>query len=90
MAKNKNEDFQSRRDFFKKAGKGILPVLGIMMLSNIPGIVTAAEKTQGGCDSSCESTCSGGCLTGCHTGCEDGCRGGCTNSCKSSCEGSSK
>lgn len=85
MAKNKNEEFQSRRDFFKKAGKGILPVLGIMMLSNIPGIVTAAEKTPRGCDTNCQNGCAQDCFTGCEGKCADHCAHSCSENCVGSC-----
>ena len=87
MAKNKNEEFQSRRDFFKKAGKGILPVLGIMMLSNIPGIVTAAEKTPRGCDTNCQNGCAQDCFTGCEGKCADHCAHSCSENCVGSCRG---
>lgn len=36
MEKNKNEELQSRRDFFKKAAKGVLPILGAVVLSGAP------------------------------------------------------
>ena len=87
MAKNKNEEFQSRRDFFKKAGKGILPVLGIMMLSNIPSIVTAAEKTPSGCDTNCQNGCAQDCFTGCEGKCADHCAHSCSENCVGSCRG---
>ena len=90
MANNKNDDLQSRRDFFKKAGKSILPVLGIVMLSSFPTIVNAAEKTTSGCNANCESTCETGCYTSCHVACGGSCKGGCINSCSGSCKGSSK
>ena len=85
MAKNKNEEFQSRRDFFKKAGKGILPVLGIMMLSNIPSIITAAEKTPSGCNTNCQIACHQNCYTFCEGSCKDTCKGTCKGSCLNDC-----
>ena len=98
MAKNKNEEFQSRRDFFKKAGKGILPVLGIVMLSSMPTIVNAAEKTPNGCSwgcsgvcqQTCTLTCACNCTSGCKTSCQSGCGGGCRGACYNSCSGSCK
>ena len=37
MKKNeRNEELQSRREFFKKAAKGALPILGAMVLANAP------------------------------------------------------
>ena len=45
MKKNvKNEELQSRRDFFKKAAKGALPILGAIVLAGSPGILKAASE----------------------------------------------
>ena len=87
MANNKNEELQSRRDFFKKAGKGILPVLGLMMLSNIPTILNAAEKTPSGCDTNCQNGCAQDCFTGCEGKCADHCAHSCSENCVGSCRG---
>ena len=40
--KNKNNELQSRREFFKKAAKGILPLIGGIILAGSPSIVKAA------------------------------------------------
>ena len=41
MEKNKqNEELQSRREFFKKAAKSALPILGAVVLASAPGIAT--------------------------------------------------
>jgi hypothetical protein len=76
MKKNvKNEELQSRREFFKKAAKGALPILGAVLLAGAPAIVNAAAEPRTGCY---------GCGDGCHTGCK-----GCLNSCSRSCTGCS-
>lgn len=86
MKKNgKNEELQSRREFFKKAAKGALPILGAIVLANAPAIASAAEETPMGCHygctavcstSACQGTCSGGCRFTCERGCGNyGCRG---------------
>ena len=50
MKKNeKNEELQSRREFFKKAAKGALPILGAIVLANAPAVINAAEKAPMGC-----------------------------------------
>lgn len=37
MKKNeKNEELQSRREFFKKAAKGALPILGLAIMATNP------------------------------------------------------
>ena len=86
MKKNgKNEELQSRREFFKKAAKGALPILGAIVLANAPAIANAAEKAPMGCNygctavcstSACQGTCAGGCRFTCTHGCGNyGCRG---------------
>lgn len=77
-----NEELQSRREFFKKAAKGALPILGAIMLANAPNIVRAIEsKKPMGCNYACE----GGCLENCAVGCKEGCLGSCKGTCHGSC-----
>ena len=78
--KRKNEELQSRREFFKNAAKGALPILGAIVLASNPILSKAATHEGGkemscnlGCYSSCDGTCSGGCM---------GCRGTCTGGCE--------
>lgn len=80
----KNEELQSRREFFKKAAKGALPILGAIILANAPVIAKAAEEPMGcnhGCTavcstSACQGTCAGGCRFTCSGGCKNyGCKG---------------
>ena len=86
MEKNKkNEELQTRREFFKKAAKGALPILGAIVLANSPVIAKATESTPSGCHygctavcstSACQGTCSGGCRFTCSGGCKNyGCKG---------------
>jgi len=44
MENNKNEELQSRREFFKKAAKGALPILGISLFGT--SILTSCEKEE--------------------------------------------
>ncbi len=81
----KNEELQSRREFFKKAAKGALPILGAVVLAGAPGILNATENAPMGCrygcsavcsTSACQGTCSGGCRYTCDHGCKNyGCKG---------------
>lgn len=82
--KNKNEEIQSRRDFFKKAVKGVLPILGAIILTNVPAIARTSE-TQTGCGGLCQSTCTQTCASNCRGGCKGRCDGGCKNGCYGSC-----
>ena len=63
----KNEELQSRREFFKKAAKGALPILGAIALANVPNLAQAVNTQStycvagaactGGCSGSCKGTC---------------------------------
>ena len=41
--KNKQEEIQTRREFFKRAAKSALPVLAATVLSNIPFLKAEAQ-----------------------------------------------
>ena len=78
MEKNKkNEELQSRREFFKKAAKGALPILGAIALANVPAISKATEATA--CS---QAFCTTACVSGCYNGCKQGCKTECYHSSK--------
>ena len=85
--KNKNEELQSRREFFKSAAKAALPVLAVAAFGTT--LLTSCDENQpstssngcNGCSGSCSSSCSGGCEGGCSGGCDDNCTAACWNSC---------
>jgi len=81
---NKGEELQSRREFFKKAAKGALPIVAALALAGTPNLLKAAESTPMGCNSGCTSTCSGSCKGTCSA-----CAAGCSNSCSNGCTGCS-
>lgn len=76
------EQVQSRRDFFKEAGKKMLPMIGAAVLSSLP---FSECKAQWGCNYSCSSGCWGGCSGGCYRSCDTGCDGGCKGTCSGTC-----
>lgn len=78
--KKSNEELQNRREFFKKAAKAALPVIGAVVLANVP---IAKSKAATGCDGYCYT----GCASSCDNGCFIGCRGGCDDYCNSTCVG---
>lgn len=86
--KNRNEELQSRREFFKKAAKGVLPILGATLLANTPLLVKATEEDPMGCNYSCSYSCSNSCSGSCYGGCKGGCGGACSYSCQNTCKGS--
>lgn len=97
--KDNSEDIQSRREFFKNAAKGILPILGVMLLTGEPLIGKNSDVAMGckyGCSSGCYTACSGSCKSGCDGSCQNACygcqytcSGGCKNSCRATCMHSS-
>lgn len=102
MRKNqKDEELQSRRQFFKKAAKGVLPILGAIVLANAPVIAKAADEAsmgcsgycKEGCGTSCTGSCTGGCVNTCArscTACSNGCASGCHATCYTGCNGKNK
>lgn len=80
----KNDEIQSRREFFKNAAKKALPILGAVALMSMPNIVksNAISKNPSSTCEVCTGLCTGctGC-TSCSGWCEGACRGGCTGSC---------
>lgn len=80
----KNVELESRREFFKKAAKGVLPILGAIMLSNVSGVMKASESSPMGCSS---DNCSYTCNTSCHKSCYSGCQGTCKTTCQGGCRG---
>ena len=91
--KNKREEIQSRREFFKKAAKAALPVVGAIALASSPiisravnsGVVTGCIGCEGSCMASCVGTCDTGCKSGCKYECKSGCKYNCKGSCKNAC-----
>ena len=86
--KERNEEIQSRREFFKKAAKGALPMLGAVLLANAPAIARAADAgSPMGCTGTCTGSCYGscrGCSTTCTGTCSHGCKG-CSTTCTGGC-----
>lgn len=80
----KNEELQSRREFFKNAAKGALPILAFTVLG--PTILSSCKKDDDNKTSSssgCGKSCSGGCDDGCTNNCDDLCGGDCWAYCES-------
>lgn len=75
MKQNETEGLQSRREFFKKAVKAALPVVGAVVLASIP-----FEKAHSECYSSCMGYCVG-CSGSCKNTCHGSCQGGCYTTC---------
>ncbi len=73
MDNKQNEELQSRREFFKKAAKVALPVVGAVVMASLP--VQQAQAmgcAKYGCGI-CTNTCTGDCKGGCRYTCTGGC-----------------
>ena len=79
----KNEELQSRREFFKQAAKAARPVVGAAIMASVPFV--KSEAATSGCDYSCSGSCSRGCQGSCQAYCKDDCTGNCSGFCKGSC-----
>lgn len=77
-----NNELQTRRDFFKKAARISLPIIGLVALNMIPFRVSANGYD---CRSQCVGSCGAAC-TSCWTGCT-GCKGNCRHNCEGGCKG---
>lgn len=91
--KNKNEELQTRREFFKKAASAALPILGVALLASNPIVAKATEADRCYAGYACTGACSGGCKGSCGgscTGCSGACKGSCKYSCSGTCSGTSR
>ncbi len=85
-----NKDgLQTRRTFFKKATKLVLPIIGVMTFSGMQNILRAADNDimscQIGCHGGCSANCDGKCWRSCEGGCNDNCAISCDTTCKDTC-----
>lgn len=79
---NLHEELQSRREFFKKAAKSTLPILGLLAFG--PAIMSSCdEDDDDGGSSGCGQSCSGSCDSGCSNNCDSLCGGDCWSYCES-------
>lgn len=62
MEKKKNEELQSRRDFFKKAAKGVLPILGMVVVG--PSLMSCSKDDDDDYSSGSGGSGSGGSSSG--------------------------
>ncbi|MDE5738924.1 MAG: Cys-Xaa-Xaa-Xaa repeat radical SAM target protein [Bacteroidaceae bacterium] len=85
--KMNNEELQNRREFFKKAAKGALPILGAIALANMPMIANAAEASSTSC-AGCNNRCMNSCFNTCHGKCDRHCADNCSSNCRGTCSSS--
>ncbi len=74
-----NKELIGRRRFFKKAAKGLLPMLGFAAFG--PSIFVSCSKDDGCSD--CSAMCSSNCTSSCQYSSSGGCSG-CSSTCSSS------
>lgn len=90
----------TRRQFFKKAVKATLPIIGLFAFGNI-SLLSACSKDEeedgssspslpNGCYSGCTRVCSNDCSGECKGDCEAHCASGCSDACSQACTNSCK
>jgi CXXX repeat radical SAM target protein len=79
----------NRRDFFKKATKRLLPIIGIVTGVAIFNAEASSMPLATDCKGQCSSTCFSSCNSSCKYLCDVGC-GGCGHSCHNTCDGGTK
>lgn len=83
----KNEELQSRREFFKNAAKSTLPILAVAVFgTSLLSCEKDEDKNGGGCKNNCSGSCTGSCSGGCDGGCSGDCDDGCTADCWNGCD----
>ena len=90
MENNKKDDeIQSRREFFKNAARKTLPILGALLVANNPLLANSLKVEESenptGCEWDCSMGCKGGCGRSCSYNCSGSCSGTCSGACKASC-----
>lgn len=100
---NKKSIVQTRREFFRNAAKGVMPIVGILglgqaFLSSCGRDDEPTESSSGGCKT-CRTTCDAHCMSTCrflaiskpsYSICKGTCKGDCYSTCKSTCMSGSK
>lgn len=81
--KKSSEELQSRREFFKKAAKAALPVVGAVVLSSLP--ILKSEAATGCYNNGCYTLCEGGCKFNCTGECKHSCMQSCYGTCSAGC-----
>ena len=94
MKEKQNKKILSRRGFFKKAAKKVLPIIALVGLTSVQPLLAAGKRSNdcsdctGNCQYTCEGTCGSSCEKGCYGTCEGSCEGSCTGGCGfDSCQG---
>ena len=99
---NKNKELLSRRSFFKRTVKKMLPMLGTFVAAPTIVVSTLSSCRCTGCEAACMDNCEGGCVQSCQgsatstacSNCSSSCSGSstsntcssCANDCSSSCK----
>lgn len=56
-----NKEIQTRREFFRKAAKRMLPIICTIAIFDIPSIAIARARSPMGCDDGCHASCQRNC-----------------------------
>lgn len=78
-----NEELKTRREFFKQAAKGAIPMLAIATLGPVALSSCGDDDDDKKQSSGCGNSCSGSCEDGCSNNCDSLCGGDCWSYCES-------
>lgn len=95
--KDEKRELLHRREFFKKAAKGILPIVAAIVVPSIftscgggdDDDITGCMDCSGTCASDCSSSCVGQSSSSTCSNCANNCTGGCDTSCSNTCKNNS-
>ena len=73
LRREAEQELQSRREFFKRAAKGALPILAFTMFGSALSSCGDDDEPK---PSSCVNSCSGSCKSDCSGSCKWSCAGG--------------
>lgn len=97
MKANDSGELLHRREFFKKAAKGTLPIVAAIVVPSIftscgggdDDDITGCMDCSGTCASDCSSSCVGQSSSSTCSNCANNCTGGCDTSCSNTCKNNS-
>lgn len=95
--KDEKRELLHRREFFKKAAKGTLPIVAAIVVPSIftscgggdDDDITGCMDCSGTCASDCSSSCVGQSSSSTCSNCANNCTGGCDTSCSNTCKNNS-
>ena len=88
----KDQELQSRREFFRRVSTKTLPILGAVVLGPAISLTTLTSCGCDECSAMCMDNCEGGCVASCQGSAKtdscSSCASSCSNTCSNTCSNS--